>query len=292
MTIQNPFIKDEDRKYIWEMLVAREIKAFLNMDWSIISDDFTTKGFIGIDNCQSDNPDDWQFRFPDVESYRKEWLRQAQSFKETEWAEDPEEALFRITELKDIKLKDSCALIHKKLNGEIKHNDGYNASFHWQTIYYCRKINGIWKIVGFNGYLPFLTGLSRDTPQPEKRIPENAEQHKTAGPYSPVLIIDPKSIAVISGQAAIAQNGNIEGTTIEEQTIYTLDNCKRALNAAGCSMDDVFKVNVYLKDIGDWYSFNEVYKRYFDKPFPVRTAIQAGLLAGLLVEVDLWALKK
>lgn len=127
---------------------------------------------------------------------------------------------------------------------------------------------------------------------PLKRIPANATQHKTAGPYSPVLIIDSKSIVVISGQSAIDRDGNIIGHTIEEQIVYTLENCRRALDTAGSTMADVFKVNVYLKDIGDWSRFNEVYKQYFEKPFPVRTTIQAGLLAGLLVEIDLWAAGK
>lgn len=292
MTTQNPFAEDEDRKYIWEMLVTRDIKAFLNVDWSMIKDDFITDGFVGIDGCQSNNPDSWKFRFPDVETYRIEWMRQAQSFKETEWAENTEEALFRITELRDIKINDNSALVHKKFNGEIKRSDGQNIPLCWRTLYYCRKINGIWKIVGFNGYLPHYSDLNNGSSHTGKRMPANATQHKTAGPYSPVLIIDPKSMTVISGQAAIYLDGDIKGDTIEEQTIYTLENCRQALDTAGYSMADVFKVNVYLKDIGDWSRFNEVYKRYFEKPSPVRTAIQAGLLPGLLVEIDLWAVKK
>lgn len=127
---------------------------------------------------------------------------------------------------------------------------------------------------------------------PKKRVPANAAQHKTAGPYSPVLIIDSKSMVVISGQSAIDMDGNIIGDTIEEQVVYTLENCRRALDTAGCTMVDVFKVNVYLKDIGDWSRFNEIYKTYFEEPFPVRTTVQAGLLAGLLVEIDLWAVGK
>ena len=127
---------------------------------------------------------------------------------------------------------------------------------------------------------------------PKKRIPANATQHKTAGPYSPVLIIDSKSMVVISGQSAIDMDGNIIGNTIEEQTVYTMENCRRALDTARCTMADVFKVNVYLKDISDWSRFNEIYKTYFEEPFPVRTTVQVGLIAGLLVEIDLWAVGK
>ena len=54
---------------------------------------------------------------------------------------------------------------------------------------------------------------------------------------------------------------------------------------------DVFKVNVYLKDLEDWPRFNEVYKQYFPQPLPVRTAVGSGLLLTLLVEIEMWATK-
>ena len=122
--------------------------------------------------------------------------------------------------------------------------------------------------------------------------PEGAEQHVTAGPYSPVLIVDPGRIVVISGQAALNRAGETIGSTIEEQTRITLENCSNQLKSGGCSLKDVFKVNVYLSDLALWPRFNEVYKTYFHDPLPVRTAVQTGLLGGFLVEIELWAIKK
>ncbi|MDD6266012.1 MAG: RidA family protein [Clostridia bacterium] len=125
-----------------------------------------------------------------------------------------------------------------------------------------------------------------------KKIPENAKQHVTAGPYSPVLEIECKKLVVISGSAAIAMDGSIIGTTIEEQAKATLENCKKQLLSAGCTFDDVFKVNVFMKDLKDWGRFNEVYKLEFPDPKPVRTAVQVGLLPDLLCEIEMWAVKK
>ena len=125
-----------------------------------------------------------------------------------------------------------------------------------------------------------------------KKIPDNAKQHVTAGPYSPVLEIDCKKLVVISGSAAINMDGSIEGTTIEEQAEKTLENCKAQLATADCTFDDVFKVNVFMKDLGDWSRFNAVYEKHFPAPRPVRTAVQVGLLPDLLCEVELWAVKK
>lgn len=122
-------------------------------------------------------------------------------------------------------------------------------------------------------------------------IPPGAVQHKTAGPYSPVLVVEPDKLVVLSGQAAIDPEGQVVGDTIEEQTRYMMENCKNQLATAGCDFNDVFKATIFLKDIEDWSDFNKVYESCFDHPMPVRTAIQTGLIGGLLVEIEIWAVK-
>jgi len=124
-----------------------------------------------------------------------------------------------------------------------------------------------------------------------KTRPARAEQHVTAGPYSPVLEVDARRLVVISGQVAVALNGSIVGRTIHEQTIAALENCQRHLAAAGCDFGDVFKVNAYLSNLADWEAFNEVYASLFPPPMPVRTTVQAVLLPGFLIEIELWAAK-
>lgn len=133
--------------------------------------------------------------------------------------------------------------------------------------------------------------MSEDGLHPLKRRPPGARQHPTAGPYSPVLEVDARCLVVISGQVAVDRDGAVTGTTIEAQTTATLANCAGHLASAGCSPDDVFKVNVYLSDIGDWDRFNKVYQAFFSPPLPVRTAVQAVLLPELLVEIEMWAVK-
>lgn len=122
-----------------------------------------------------------------------------------------------------------------------------------------------------------------------KTIPLGASQHKTAGPYSPVLRVTCSELIVISGQAALNVDGTIVGETIEEQTKVTLVNCLKQLETASCTMEDVFKVNVYLVDMDLWSRFNETYIKHIPNPYPVRTAIGAKLLPGLLVEIEMWA---
>lgn len=125
-----------------------------------------------------------------------------------------------------------------------------------------------------------------------KRIPDGAVQHKTAGPYSPVLEIECSKLVVISGQASLDMEGNVIGEDIVLQTETTLDNCRKQLEKSGCSFSDVFKVNVYLSDLSLWEKFNEIYMKYIPEPRPVRTAIGTLLLPSLLVEIEMWAMKK
>lgn len=293
MKIQNPFpLTDSDRYQIWEMLVMRDIEAFAKADWSMVADDFIEEGFMGTDARRLSNPDSWTLAFPDLQAYREEWIRQAEIFGQTDWAENPLEALHRITTMRDIEINGNSALVRKKFDGKILKASGEADTLSWQTLYRCRKVNGQWKIAGFTGYMPNPMGQSPAADRPARAVPAGASQHKTAGPYSPVLVINPHQIVVISGQAAIDPEGNIIGDTIEEQAAYTIENCLKQLETAGCSARDVFKVNVYLTDLANWPRFNEVYKTYFPDPKPVRTAVQSGLLYTLLVEIELWAVKK
>lgn len=123
-----------------------------------------------------------------------------------------------------------------------------------------------------------------------KRITDpGASQHKTAGPYSPVLRIAQGDVVVISGQAPVNPEGEVIGETIEEQALLTLENCKSQLANGGAKLNDVFKVNVYLTDLAEWKRFNSVYSKFMPMPFPARTAIGCQLLDGFKVEIEMWA---
>ena len=50
-------------------------------------------------------------------------------------------------------------------------------------------------------------------------------------------------------------------------------------------------MNVYMKDLGEWGAFNAIYQEIMPEPRPVRTAVQTGLLPGILVEIEMWAAK-
>jgi reactive intermediate/imine deaminase len=77
----------------------------------------------------------------------------------------------------------------------------------------------------------------------------------------------------------------VEG--IDAQIRRVFDNLKAVAAAAGGSLDDCVKVNVYLTDLGHFAKVNEIMATYFREPYPARAAIGvASLPRNALVEVD------
>lgn len=154
----NPFDKtvDPDKAQIWEMLVLRDIDAFIAADWAMVENDFIADKFMGVDGGGHDKPHDWKMTFPTLNDYKTEWSAQAVKAKKIDYAEDIRAAIHRITNLTEIDINQHKALVTKKFYGEIKQADGEVEKPNWQTLYFCEKQNGQWKITGFIGYLPYL----------------------------------------------------------------------------------------------------------------------------------------
>jgi len=151
----NPFADDKDREQIWEMLVRRDIEAFVSQDWSLVADDFDEMRFLGIHAHNDRDPDKWDAGFPTLASYRDEWLRQAAESAAVEYAESLAEGIFRATDLSVIDITGDIAVARKKFDGTIARKDGSVDRLNWQTLYFCRREGARWKITGFVGYMAY-----------------------------------------------------------------------------------------------------------------------------------------
>ena len=78
------------------------------------------------------------------------------------------------------------------------------------------------------------------------------------------------------------------GSDIKKRTRYVLDNLARTFTAAGSSLDEVIKAQVFLEDLNDFNAFDEVWKEYFPTP-PARTTVgtTALLVKDAMIEIDL-----
>jgi 2-iminobutanoate/2-iminopropanoate deaminase len=119
-------------------------------------------------------------------------------------------------------------------------------------------------------------------------MPRNAIQPESLAkpkpPYSPVVVSGDHVFT--AGQIANDENGNLVGETIEEQTRQVLTNVQKCLEAAGSSLEEVVKVTAFLSDLGNMNSYNEVYREFFQEPYPARSSVGAGLPPGVLVEIE------
>ena len=91
-----------------------------------------------------------------------------------------------------------------------------------------------------------------------------------------------------AGQLAYDENGDLVGEgDVAAQTEQTLRNVEAALRVAGATMADVVKVTVWLTDTANFAAMNDVYRRWFDEPRPVRACVRADLMGqNLLVEIE------
>jgi 2-iminobutanoate/2-iminopropanoate deaminase len=110
------------------------------------------------------------------------------------------------------------------------------------------------------------------------------------GAYSQGLVVG--DFVYTSGAGPLdPATGEIVGDDVAAQTHQTMKNLGAILAAHGLGFDDVVKSTVHLQDLkGDFAAYNEVYKSYFNEPYPVRTTVGSDLM-NILVEIDFVAHK-
>ena len=108
------------------------------------------------------------------------------------------------------------------------------------------------------------------------------------GPYSQAIVFG--NMVFTSGQIPInPETGNIEVTTIAEQTEQVMKNLGAVLAEAGSGFERAIKTTCFLANISDFAAFNEVYAKYFTEK-PARSCVAVkDLPKGALVEVEVIA---
>ncbi|MCE2946454.1 MAG: pyrimidine utilization protein C [Betaproteobacteria bacterium] len=107
-------------------------------------------------------------------------------------------------------------------------------------------------------------------------------------PYSPGVRVDAgQRVVHVSGMLALDAAGAIVGVgDVRAQTRCVLDAIRAVVEAAGGTLADVAMNQIFLKDLGDYAAFNEVYREYFPGKPPARYCVRADLVKPeFLVEV-------
>ena len=125
-----------------------------------------------------------------------------------------------------------------------------------------------------------------------KREIKHPDKEKSTGAYSAAVEVD--GWVFVSGQGPVDPKTAqpIRGT-IEEETLFTLNQVRKILEAAGCTLNDVVKSTVHLADIEEFDRFNATYKEFFKAVavLPARTTVQSLLWNSIKVEIDVVARK-
>ncbi|NCS65513.1 MAG: reactive intermediate/imine deaminase [Hydrogenophilales bacterium CG03_land_8_20_14_0_80_62_28] len=118
-----------------------------------------------------------------------------------------------------------------------------------------------------------------------RQIVASAEAPQAIGAYSQAVRVG--NTVYLSGQIGLdpATMQMVEG--IEAQIHRVFQNLKAVAEAAGGSLADMVKLNVYLTDLGHFAKLNEIMAQYFSQPYPARAAVGvASLPRNALVEAD------
>lgn len=113
---------------------------------------------------------------------------------------------------------------------------------------------------------------------------ENAPQ--AIGPYSQA--VKAGGLMFISGQIPLnPETGDLVSGSIEDEANQVLQNIKSICEAAGHGMEDIVKITIFLTDLGNFATVNEVMKKHFSEPYPARATVEiSGLPLGVNVEIE------
>ncbi len=117
-----------------------------------------------------------------------------------------------------------------------------------------------------------------------KRVITGTKVPKSYLPFSPA--IQSGNYLFISGQASVDSEGNIVSGTFEEECRRSFENLKTILESANLGFGNVVQVRNYVGKQEYLSDFNNIYKEFFNEPYPARTTL-IGCLGDLLkFEVD------
>lgn len=124
-----------------------------------------------------------------------------------------------------------------------------------------------------------------------KKVINTSKAPAAIGPYSQAIEVN--GTLYVSGQIPfVPETMTVISEDVKEQTRQSLENVKAILEEAGYSLKDVVKAGVFIKDMNDFASINEVYAEYLGEVKPARACVEvARLPRDVKVEIEVIAVK-
>lgn len=124
-----------------------------------------------------------------------------------------------------------------------------------------------------------------------KNLVSTSDAPSAIGPYSQAVVVG--DLVFLSGQIGLdPSSGQLVPGGTEAETERVLANLGAVLAAAGLTFDSIVRTTIYLVDLADFTSVNEIYGRRFTAPYPARATVGvAALPRGARVEIDAIAVR-
>ncbi len=119
-----------------------------------------------------------------------------------------------------------------------------------------------------------------------RTIIQTDQSPSAIGTYSQAVNVD--GMVYISGQIPLDPDTmEIVDGDFRAKTVQVFENLKGITNAAGGSFNDIAKVTIFLTDLDNFVTVNEVMATYFDAPYPARSTVEvSGLPKAVEIEIE------
>lgn len=123
-----------------------------------------------------------------------------------------------------------------------------------------------------------------------KKVISTDKAPAAIGPYSQAIEVN--GMVYTSGVIPVdPATGNIAGG-VEAQAEQAFKNLCNLVEESGSKVENIIKTTVFIKEMNDFGTINEIYKKYFKEPFPARSCVEvARLPKDVLLEVEAIAFK-
>ncbi|MDQ0187982.1 RidA family protein [Cytobacillus kochii] len=123
------------------------------------------------------------------------------------------------------------------------------------------------------------------------KIVQTNEAPAAIGPYSQGIVVN--NMFYSSGQIPLTTEGVMVDGDVKDQTHQVFKNLQAVLQEAGASLETVIKTTVFIQDMNDFATVNEVYGEYFNNHQPARSCVEvAKLPKEAKIEIEVIALVK
>ncbi len=117
------------------------------------------------------------------------------------------------------------------------------------------------------------------------KVVSTSKAPQAIGPYSQAIVAN--GMVFTSGQIALNPQGEIVCDDVAGQTEQVLKNLSEVLKEAGADLSSVVKTTIFLSDMDDFKTVNEVYAKYFGEHKPARSTVAVKTLPlNVKVEID------